>query len=101
MKELGIILFFYAHAELTHQFLTRTLISANISSLHICSGHASVPDAIAQQHVLKGPFFQISSVCSVHKSVPDPYAQCSHKGRSIRVRKSIFLIMFNLKLQKF
>jgi hypothetical protein len=68
MKELGIILIFYAHAELTHQFLTRTLMSAHISSLHICSGHASVPDAIAQQHVFKGLFFKFH-----------PCAQCTNQ----------------------
>jgi hypothetical protein len=31
-----------AHAELTHQFLMRTL-SARISSLGVCSAYASVP----------------------------------------------------------
>ncbi len=53
MKELGIILIFYAHAELTNQFLTRTLMSAHISSLHICSGHASVPGTETEIHKIK------------------------------------------------
>jgi hypothetical protein len=29
-------------------------------------------------------------------SVPDPYAQRAHKGRSMRVRNSIFLIIFKV-----
>jgi hypothetical protein len=36
-----------AHAELTHQFLTR-MLSASISSLGVCSAYASVPDAYPQ-----------------------------------------------------
>ena len=42
-------------------------------------------------------------VCSAYAPVPDAYAQHTHKGRSIRVRKSNFLIIFKVpkKLKKF
>jgi hypothetical protein len=51
-----------AYAEHMHQFLT-LMLSMRTSSLHVCSACAPVPDA---------------------------YAQHSHKGQSIRVRKSNF-----------
>ncbi len=98
-----------------HQFLTRRL-SARISSWPVCSGYASVPYAYSQ-HVLKGlrsvhalvpdayaqcthQFLtrmlsaRISSwrACSACAWVPDPYAQRAHKGRSMRVKSSIFLV---------
>ncbi len=39
--------------------------------------------------------------CSVYASVPDPYAQRAHKGQSVRVRKSNFLIILKyIKQQK-
>jgi hypothetical protein len=42
-------------------------------------------------------------VCSACASFPDLYAQHVHKGQSMRVRKSTFIIIFNkcLKKQKF
>ncbi len=55
-----------AYAEHTHQFLTH-MLSMRTRSLRICSDCAPVPDA---------------------------YAQHMHKGRSIRVRKSNFSIIF-------
>jgi hypothetical protein len=55
-----------AYAEHTNQFLTR-MLSMRTSALRVCSACAPVPDA---------------------------YAQHTHKGRSIRIRKSIFLKKF-------
>jgi hypothetical protein len=42
-------------------------------------------------------------VCSACAPVPDAYAQHTHKGQSIRVRKSYFLIIFSVpkKLKNF
>ncbi len=100
----------YAYAKCTYQFLMRMFrvrisswhvcptcfegtsankLSTQISSWLVCSVHASVPDP----------------VCLAHSSVPDPYAQIMHQFlnpdttdsyacQSIRVRKSIFLIIF-------
>ncbi len=101
-----------AHAEHTSKELMR-MLSMRISSWHVCSGYASGTDAYAQL-VLKG-------LRSVHVLVPDAYAQCTHqfltrmlsarisssswriryaqhthKGRSICVRKSNFLIIFKV-----
>jgi hypothetical protein len=59
-----------AYAEHTHKELMR-MLSMRISSLCVCSGYASVPDAYAQ-HVLKG-------LRSVHVLVPYAYAQCTYK----------------------
>ncbi len=56
------------YAEHTHQFLAR-MLSLRTSSLRVCSACAPVPDACAQY---------------------------THKGRSIRVRKSNFSIIFKV-----
>jgi hypothetical protein len=111
------------YAQCTHQFLTR-MLSARISSWRACSVHASIPYAHAEgiqnehlkntktdahaehvrQELMRMLSVRISSwrARSWCASVPDPYAQRAHKGRSMRVRNSIFLIILKyLKHQKF
>ncbi len=108
------------YAQYTHQFLTR-MLSACISSWHICSVHTPVPDANAQSthqfltRMLSARacwngknwcacwactedikhMFKMSIISwrvrSVHSSVPDPYAQRAHKGWSMHIRKSKYL----------
>ncbi len=84
-----------AHAQCTHQFLTRMLrvyqmnmwkigklmrlLSMRVRNWCVCSGCASV-----------------FATCSGCASVPDPSAQRAHKGRSMRIRNSIFSIIFKL-----
>ncbi len=109
------------------KILLRTL-SIRISSLCVCSMHASVPNVYAQWthqflmpmlSMLKGPLLsaRISSwcVCSVHAFVPDSYAHCSvhasvpdayarrvHKGQSIRISLQICSIILEyLKSKNF
>ncbi len=106
-----------AYAQCTHQFLTR-MLSVRISSWLACSACASVPDAHAQcthqfitrmLRVYKMNIWKIWilmrmlsmrvrnwCICSGCASVPDPYAQHAQKGRSMRVRNSIFLIIFKV-----
>ncbi len=63
----------------------------HISSWHECSACTTVPDTNAQR---AHQFLTRSlSVCT---SVPDTNAQRGHKGRSMRVKKSIFLIIFKV-----
>ena len=106
-----------AYAQCTHQFLTR-MLSVRISSWRACSVYASIPyshakgiqnehkknrknDAYAE-HARKELMRMLRvgtsswSARSGCASVPDPYAQRAHKGRSMRVRNSIFLIIFKL-----
>jgi hypothetical protein len=107
----------YAYAQCTHQFLTR-MLSLLISSWRACSVHTSVPDVHAQcmhqflmrmLRVYKMNIWKIGKlmhmlsmrirnwcVCSGCASVPDPYAQHALKGQSMRVRNSIFLIIFKV-----
>jgi hypothetical protein len=56
----------------------------------ICSVHAPVPDSYAQRSISS---WHASSACA---RVPDPYAQRAHKGRSMRVRNSVFSIIFKV-----
>jgi len=96
------------------------MLSMRISSWCVCSVHASVPDPYAQgahQFLMRmlSMFWRdcalsgISTltrmlsartsswlVCSANASVPDPYAQRAHKGRSMRVRNSIFSTIFKV-----
>ncbi len=107
-----------AYAQCTHQFLTR-MLSERISSWRACSVHASSilyayaegiqneylknekTDAHAE-HAHKELMcmlrVRISSLRarSGCASVPDLYAQRAHKGWSMRVRNSIFSIIFKL-----
>ncbi len=100
-----------SYAQRTHQFLTR-MLSMRISSWRACSVLASIPYAHAEgiqnehlknmktygpaehacQELMRMLRVRISSwrTCSGCAFVPDPYAQCAHKGRSMRLR-SIFL----------
>ncbi len=101
-----------AYAQCTHQFLT-CMLSVCISSLRACSVHASIPYAHAEgiqnkhlkytktdarQELMRMLRVRISSwrARSGCASFPDPYAQRAHKGRSMRVRNSIFLIIFKV-----
>ncbi len=105
------------YAQCTHQFLTR-MLSVRISSWRACSVHASIPYAHAEgiqnehlknrktdahakharKELMRMLRVRISSwhACSGCASVPDPYAQRAHKGRSMRVRNSIFSIIFKV-----
>ncbi len=80
-----------AHAQCTHQSLTRMLrvykiniwkiqklmrmLSMRVRNWCVCSGCTSVPDAHTQ---------------GAHQSLTQ-YAQRAHKGRSMRIRNSIYL----------
>ncbi len=101
-----------SYAQRTHQFLTR-MLSARISSWS-----ASIPYARAEgiqneqlknrktdahaehsrKKLMRMLRVRISSwrARSGCESVPDPYAQRAHKGRSMRVRNSIFLMIFKV-----
>ncbi len=107
--------------QCTNQFLTR-LLRARISSWLVCSAHATVPDAYAQPshqcqcthqfltlmlRVYKMNIWKIGKLMrmlSMHvrnwcvwsgwASVPVSFAQCAHKGWSMRVRSLIFSIIF-------
>jgi hypothetical protein len=71
----------YAHAQCTHQFLTRTL-SMCISSWWVCSTNASVPDPYAQ---------------GTHQSLPDAYSQqsaCFEGTALLSIRLSICVRIF-------
>jgi hypothetical protein len=111
-----------AHAEHTRKELMR-MLSIRVRNWCVCSACALVPYAYAQ-YGLKVPFqiwnsyayaehtrknlmrmlrVRISSwlVCSANASVPDPYAHMlicpyAHKDWSMRVRNSIFLIIFKV-----
>jgi hypothetical protein len=105
------------HAQHAHQFLTR-MLSARTSSWCACSVHASIPYAHAEgiqnehlkntktdahveharQELMRMLRVRISSwrARSGCASVPDPYAQRAHKGRSMRLRNYIFLIIFKV-----
>ena len=94
------------------------MLSAHISSWRACSVHASIPyvhaygiqnehlkfrktDAHAEharKKLMRMLRVRISTwrACSGCASVPDPYAQRAHKGRSMRLRNSIFLIIFKV-----
>ncbi len=89
-----------------------------VSSWDACSVHTSIPydhaEGIQNEHLkntktdaeaehacqeLMGVLrVRISSwgACSGCASVPDPYAQRAQKGRSMRIRNSIFLIIFKV-----
>jgi hypothetical protein len=106
-----------SYAQHTHQFLTR-MLSMRISSWRACSVHASIPYAHAEgiqnehlkntktdahaeharQELMRMLRVRISSwrARSGCASVPDPYAQRAHKGRSMRLRNSIFLVIFKV-----
>ncbi len=100
------------------------MLSMRISSWRACSVHASIPYAHAEgiknehlknmktdahaehalQELMRMLRVRISSwrARSGCASVPDPYAQRAHKGRNVRVRISIFLIIFKVpKTSKF
>ncbi len=106
-----------SYAQRTHQFLTR-MLSMRISTWCACSVHASIPYAHAEgihnEHLkniktdahaeharqelmrmlrLRISFWRARSGCAL---VPDLYAQRAHKGRSMRVRISNFLIIFEV-----
>ncbi len=102
----------YSYAQHTHQFLTR-MLSACIISCRSCSVHASIPYAHAEgiqnehlknwktdaEHARKELMHMVKVRISSWRarsecpSVPDPYAQRAHKGRSMHVRNSIFLLI--------
>ena len=110
-----------SYAQYTHQFLTR-MLSMRISSWRACSVHASIPYAHAEgiqnehlkntktdahaeharQELMRMLRVRISSwrARSGCASVPDPYAQRAHKGRSMRLRNSIFLVIFKVPKTK-
>ncbi len=100
----------YSYAQCTHQFLT-SMLRAGISSWRACSVHASIPyahaEGIQNEHLKnRKTYKELMRMLRVHisswrarsgcASVPDPYAQRAHKGRSMRVRNSIFLIIFKV-----
>ncbi len=94
------------------------MLSARTSSWFVCSAYESVPDVHAQcthhfltrtLRVYKMNIWKLGKlmgmlnmrirnwcVCSGCASVPDPYAQRAHKGRRMRVRNSIFLLIFKV-----
>ncbi len=106
-----------SYAQRMHQFLSR-MLSARISSWRACSVHASIHYAHAEgiqnehlknrktdahaEHVRKELMrmlrVRISSWRSQSgcASVSDPYGQRAHKGLSMRIRNSIFLIIFKV-----
>ncbi len=113
----------YSYAQRTHQFLT-CMLSARISFWRACSVHASIPYTHAggiqnerlknrktdvhaehaRKELMRMLRVRISSwrACSGCASVPDLYAQCAHKGWSMGIRNSIFLIiLYYLKHWKF
>ncbi len=100
-----------AYAQCTHQFLTRMLFVC-ISSWRACSACASVPDAHAQSthqsltrmlRVYKMNIWKIQKLMRMlrvrigswrhtqgaHQSLTQ-YAKRAHKGRSMRIRNSIY-----------
>ncbi len=85
------------YAQGMHQFLMRmlsmfegTALCARISTWCVCSVQATVPDSYA---LCMHQFL----TCTLSVSgVPDPYAQRAPKGQSMRVRNSIFLIIFKV-----
>ncbi len=101
-------------AQCTHQFLTHMLWVC-ISSWHACSVHASVPyshaDVIQNEHLknrklmcmlsMRGRNLCIWSGCALrisswHVHSANLYAQRAHKGWNMRVKNSIFLIIFKV-----
>jgi hypothetical protein len=71
------------HAQCTHQFLSRML---RVHTMNIWKIGKLM--CMLSMHVRN---WCIWSGCA---SVPDPYAQRAHKGRSMRVRNSIFSIIW-------
>jgi hypothetical protein len=97
-----------SYAQLTHQSMT-CMLSVRISSWLACQCTHQFLTLLLRAHKINiwkiGKLMRMLSmhvrnwcVWSGCASVSDPYAQCVHKGRSMRVRNSICLIIFKVPI---